>query len=76
MTRHDHRCAAEICREQGWNVGTCLVGDAGYGPTVIQITAVGDRIMLAKIVSHGCVAVAYNQAQAWSLSLRNWRAVG
>ena len=76
MTRHDHRCAAEICREQGWGVGTRLVGDAGYGPTVIRITALGDRVMLAEIVSHGCVAVAYNAAQAWSLSLRDWRSVG
>ena len=76
MTRHDHRCAAEICREQGWGVGTFLIGDAGYGPTVIRITALGDTVMLAKIVSHGRMAVAYHEAQAWSLLLRDWRAVG
>ena len=71
-TRYDYRSAAEICRENGWGVGTCLVGDAGYGPTVIQITALGDKIMLAKIISHRCVSAEYHDAQAWSLSLRDW----
>jgi len=74
-TRHDHRHAAEICREYGWGVGTCLVGDAGYGATVIEITALGDSVMLAKIVSHGCLPVGYHDAQAWSLTLRDWRRV-
>lgn len=75
-TRHDNRHAAEICREHGWTVGTCLVGDAGYGPTVIQITVLGDRVMLARIVRHGCLSVGYHDAQAWTLSLRDWRPVG
>ena len=75
-TRHDNRHAADICRERGWSVGTCLAGDAGFGPTVIQITTLGDKVMLAKIVSHGCMSVVYHDAQAWSLSLRDWRPVG
>lgn len=35
-TRHDHRHAADICRENGWGVGTRLIADAGFGPTVID----------------------------------------
>lgn len=75
-TRHDHRCAADICREHGWRVGTCLVGDAGYGPTVIRITALGEKVMLARMVSHARVAVPYNADRAWSLSLRDWHSIG
>lgn len=75
-TRHDHRNAAEICREHGWTVGTRLVGDAGYGPTIIQITALSDQVMLARIISHGCVTIGHHDAQAWTLSLRDWQPVG
>ena len=74
-TRHDHRHTAEICREHGWGVGTCLIGDAGFGPTVIQITSLGDRVMLARMISQGCAVVGYNDEQAWGLSARDWRAV-
>lgn len=74
-TWHDHRSAADICRDHGWNIGTCLAGDAGDGPTVIQITALGDKVMLAKIVSQSCLPVGYHDAQAWSLSLRDWQPV-
>ncbi|MGH1571934.1 hypothetical protein ACRAWG_16100 [Methylobacterium sp. P31] len=42
-TRHDNRYAAEICREHSWTGGTCLVGDAGSGPTGFQITALSDK---------------------------------
>lgn len=72
-TRHDHRKAAE---KHGWTVGTRLVGDAGYGPTIIQISALGDKVMLARIISHGCRTVGYHDAQAWPLSLRDWQSVG
>ena len=75
-TRYDHRHAAEICRDHGWGVGTCLVGDAGFGPTVIQITALGDKVMLAKIIRQGCASIGYHDAQAWSLSLREWHPLG
>jgi hypothetical protein len=71
-TRHDHRHAADICRENGWGVGTRLIGDMGFGPTVIQITALGTQVMLACTVSHNGAAVAYNDPQAWSLTARNW----
>lgn len=72
-TRHDHRKAAE---KHDWTVGTRLVGDAGYGPTIIQISALCDKVMLARIISHGCRTVGYHDAQAWTLSLRDWQSVG
>lgn len=71
-TRHDHRHAAVICRENGWGVGTRLVGDAGDGPTVIRITALGSRVMLARMISHDGVAVGHNDERAWSLTARDW----
>lgn len=71
-TRHDHRHAAEICRENGWGIGTRLIGDAGFGPTVIQITSLGEKVMLAKMISHCRSAVGHHEAQAWSLGLRDW----
>ena len=71
-TRHDHRHAAEICREHGWRVGCQLIGDAGFGPTVIRITALGTRVMLARMISQNGVAVGYNDPQAWSLTARDW----
>jgi hypothetical protein len=71
-TRHDHRHAADICRENGWDVGTHLIGDAGLGATVIRITALGTQVMLARMISHGGVPVAYGVEQAWSLGARDW----
>ncbi|WP_438346629.1 DUF7241 domain-containing protein [Methylorubrum populi] len=75
-TRHDHRHAAEICRENGWGVGTRLVGDAGFGPTVIRITALGTRVMLARMIRHNGVAVGHNDEHAWSLAGRDWCRIG
>jgi len=44
--------SAEKCRRNGWKVGTRIVGDEGYGPTVIEITAIGEEAVLAKCISH------------------------
>ena len=62
--------AAETCRANGWDVGTRLVGDEGYGPSVIEITAVGERRILAKTVSspHGPAPEG-----SWTLDCRNWQ---
>ena len=58
---------AEWCRRNGWTVGTRLAGDGGYGPTVIQITAIGESAILAK--TRGGVE------SVWSLDHRDWRPV-
>ena len=39
---------AEICRLNGWTVGTKLVGNEGYGDFVIEITAIGEEKILCK----------------------------
>lgn len=38
---------AETCHLNGWTVGTVLVGDEGYGPHTITITAIGRESILA-----------------------------
>lgn len=62
---------ADTCRANGWTVGTRLVGDEGYGPTVIEITAIGEERILARQVSHdGKPDVTYEGT--WVLDRREW----
>jgi len=66
---------AETCRLNGWTVGTQLEGDEGYGPSVIQITAIGERDLLAKRIAYkGQPQVS--RENSWTLSCREWRKVG
>lgn len=67
--------SAEICRRNGWKAGTRLVGDEGYGPTVIEITAVGMEDILAKMISHGGEPVD-GVENKWGLDHRDWKEVG
>lgn len=66
--------SAELCRLNGWQPGTRLIGDEGYGPTVIRLTAVGETSVLA-------VAESYNgqpsggRERHWTLLSRDWREV-
>lgn len=57
---------AETCQLNGWTVGTRLVGDEGYGPTVITITAIGEGLILAKTDDRS--------ENSWTLSCREWQA--
>lgn len=70
-TRH-RACPAELCRENGWEVGTRLIGDEGYGPTVIEITALGEHKLLARQVAQNGVAVNDSE-RTWVLYCRDWR---
>ena len=63
---------ADTCRENGWMAGTRLVGDEGYGPTVIEITAVGERLILAKQISQDGKRAERDEAN-WTLSCRDWK---
>ncbi len=65
--------AAAICRKKGWGVGTRLAGDEGYGPTVIQITAVGERLILARVISYDGVPRNYQNESTWTLDCRDWQ---
>lgn len=76
-TLHSKMNDAEICRANEWTPGTRLVGDEGYGPTVIELTAVGERHILAKTISHnGKYADRVNGECIeghWTLTCRDWR---
>lgn len=66
---------AETCRLNGWQVGTRLVGDEGYGPTIIRITAIGKSSLLAQCISHN--GIPDNRSEdMWTLRCRDWERVG
>lgn len=67
---------AGICRLHGWEVGTQLVGDEGYGPTVIQLTAIGEKSILAKQIMHnGKSSSGSDYDSLWTLHCRDWTVV-
>jgi hypothetical protein len=66
------------CRRCGWHltVAVCetrLVGDEGYGPTVIEVTAVGESRILAKALSHNGVVRPLPSEGLWVLHCRDWQ---
>ena len=67
---------ADKCRANGWGPGTRLVGDEGYGPSVIEITAVGEMSVLAKLVKHGDESIEQPRETCWSLRCRDWAEEG
>jgi hypothetical protein len=67
---------AETCRLNGWDVGTRLVGDEGYGPTVIRITAIGDERILAIRETHNGEPPQFARENVWTLTCREWEPVG
>lgn len=73
-TLNDHREPAVICKERGWIPGTMLVGDEGYGPTVIEITGIGKHKMLAETISHNGEKSSTGEA-SWVLWCRDWQVV-
>ena len=64
----------ETCELNGWVVGTCLVGDEGYGPSVIKITAIGETSILARCLSRKGRKVAERE-HVWTLACREWTEV-
>lgn len=65
---------ADQCRALGWLPGTRLAGDEGFGETVIEITALGEREILAKQISHQGQPVDPHEA-SWTLAARDWHVV-
>ena len=63
------------CKRNGWKVGTRLVGDEGYGPIVIEITAIGRERILAIEISHNGEPYPDLVEMDWTLSKRKWRKV-
>lgn len=64
---------AEKCRKNNWKVGTKLVGDEGYGPTVIELTAIGKEHILAIPISHNGKPAEHPYEGSWTLRCRDWR---
>jgi hypothetical protein len=65
------RTDRETCELNGWKVGTRLVGDEGYGPTVIRIVYMDDDTMIARQESHNGEPIG-GKAAAWTLTCREW----
>ena len=67
---------AELCRKNGWVVGTRIQGtETGLNWTktdTIEITAIGVEMVLARTVLPDG---KFGNEQAWSLQWRNWEAV-
>jgi hypothetical protein len=66
---------AELCRKNGWGPGTYLAGDDGSGETVIEITAIGERAILCKMISHGGEPMQRKWEAIWTLEYRDWREI-
>lgn len=68
------KSSAEMCRKNGWVVGSRLIGDEGNGPTVIEITAIGEIEILAKKISHNG-HLEMGKETNWTLEFRDWKIV-
>lgn len=65
---------ADTARHNGWQPGTRLAGDEGYGETVIEITAIGESHVLAKTISHKGQPMPMREGLR-TFSCRDWREV-
>lgn len=72
--RQHYLSDAEECRQRGFKVGDRLAGDEGCGITVIEITAIGERLLLAKKISHKG-KIGGSEEMSWTLSCRDWEIV-
>lgn len=64
---------ADKCKRHGWTVGTRLIGNEGYGDTVIEITAIGRESILAVMISHNGELEHDARESTWTLSERDWK---
>jgi len=74
VTKFSDMTPAETCRKNGWIPGTRLVGDEGYGPTVIEITAIGHYSILAVTISHDGKPGGRHES-SWTLAYRDWKVI-
>ncbi len=74
--------SADLCRQNGWTVGTVLEGDDGFGPDRIVITLrfngsrgktmtnqTNEESILAKYIG------PMGREALWNLSFRDWKKV-
>jgi hypothetical protein len=67
-----YESSADECRERGFKVGDRLVGNEGYGPTVIEITAIGKESILAIMISQNGKPEKNDSESIWNLGYRDW----
>ena len=68
------RGSALLCEKNGWKVGDKLIGNEGYGDTIILLTAIGEENILAREISHNGKPSNRDEGH-WTLSCREWRKV-
>ena len=66
--------SVEICEKNGWKAGTVLEGTEYYGERGsntcrIKITALGEKTILAKCLTHN------DRESTWTLAHRDWEEV-
>jgi len=65
---------ATVCRTLGWTVGMRIRGNEGRGETVIELTAIGQKRILAKVISHNGEPRNDPHEATWTLANREWEA--
>ncbi len=76
-TRNSRLSDAEICQRNGWGPGTLLAGENDHGVSVIRLTAIGDREVLARHITQNGEPVSELAGRElnWTLTKRDWRRV-
>lgn len=83
-TSQSTQSSAEICRQQGWLVGTLLRGETierdehgNHSASVhtIRLTAIGRRLVLVELVAIGSLRVGSLEEFAIDLHGRDWEQV-
>ena len=68
----DGESTADFCRRMGWKVGTVVAGNEGYGTTAIEITAIGEEKILAKVVHED---ESQSPEHTWTHVCRHWKQI-
>lgn len=65
---------AAVCRRKRWKVGDVLEGREGRSVVRIQLTAIGERWILARAIWRDHRAVSESECQ-WALTTRDWKRI-
>lgn len=75
VTTRPGESSADACRRRGWKAGDRIVGCAHWGTTVVEITAVGKKLILGEIISENGKPPDFTYECTWTLSCRDWKKV-
>lgn len=67
--------SADLCRMNNWTPGTKLAGDEGFGVTIIRVTALGEKNILAERELSNGKTPAWRYESVQNLHDRDWRKV-